>query len=1148
MLLLMGLMPKPAAGASCPCTIWPGSATPSQVTVNDPNAVELGVKFSPDVAGSITGIRFYKGPQNTGTHTGSLWSTSGARLATATFTSETASGWQQVNFASPVNVTANTTYVASYYAPVGNYSANGDYFAAVTDNSPLHAPSSAASGGNGVYAYGADIFPVLSFNNTNYWVDVVFSTTTVPDTTSPTVAITTPFSGATNVGASSDVSAVFSEDIDPATVNTSTFELRNPANNLVGAIVSYNAAAKTTTLNPTADLASNTAYTATLKGGGTDPRIKDVAGNALAASYSWSFTTSSSAPLDQGPGGPILVIKSDSQPFSKYNAEILRAEGLNSFATADVSTVTSTMLNQYDVVVLGEVSLTTAQVTLLTNWVNAGGNLIAMRPDKKLANLLGLTDQASTLSNAYLLASTAAAPGAGITDQTIQFHGVADKYALKSGTSAVATLYSNATIATTNPAVTMRSVGSNGGQAAAFTYDLAKSVIYTHQGNPAWAGQERDGLMPIRPDDLFFGAKVGDVQPDWVDLNKVAIPQADEQQRLLANMVNYMNQDRKPIPKFWYFPKGGKAVIVMAGDDHATANGTVKTFNNLLANSPVNCSVANWECLRATSWIYTDTPVTDTQAANYRAQGFDIGSHISSGCSDWTPASLADNFTSDLTQFRAKYTSLPPQQGNRLHCLVWSDWATLPKVELNNGIRIDMGYYYWPGSWVQNRPGFMTGSGMAMRYGDADGSMIDVYQLPSHLVNESGMTYPQAINTVLDRALGPEGYYGVFGTHYDYSDSFDQQLMASAQARNVPLVSAQQMLDWTDGRNNSSMTQIAWSGSTLNFTASVDGRAGTMLRSMLPLTSSKGTLTGITQNGSPLSYTVDTLKGVSYAIFPASSGTFAATYAVDTTPPTVTVTSPVAGATNVPTSANMAATFSEAMNAATISTTTFELRDPSNALVPAAVTYDSANKVAALDPVLSLTGGATYTATVKGGSSGVKDVAGNALATNRTWSFTAANGPVCPCSLWAPSATPALITANDTQAVELGVKFTADRTGTVSAIRFYKGPQNTGTHTITLWNTAGTALAAATVTNETASGWQTMTFSSPVAINANTTYVASYFAPVGSYSADVGYFANPLDNPPLHVPGAGSGVYKYGGGFPTSTFNNTNYWVDVVFN
>ncbi len=99
----------------------------------------------------------------------------------------------------------------------------------------------------------------------------------------------------------------------------------------------------------------------------------------------------------------------------------------------------------------------------------------------------------------------------------MQFHGTADRYPL-AGATTVATLYTDATTATSNPAVTLRASGPNGGQAAAFTYDLARSVVYTRQGNPAWSGQERDGAPPIRSDDLFFGAASGDVQPDWVDL------------------------------------------------------------------------------------------------------------------------------------------------------------------------------------------------------------------------------------------------------------------------------------------------------------------------------------------------------------------------------------------------------------------------------------------------------------------------------------------------------------------------------------------------------------------------------------------------------------------------------------------------------
>ncbi|GGO65584.1 DUF4082 domain-containing protein [Nonomuraea cavernae] len=158
-----------------PCTLWPDTTVPATVSTSDDRSVELGVKFRATSPGFIRGVRFYKGALNTGTHTGSLWSTSGQLLATATFTNETASGWQQVNFSTPVAVTAGTTYIASYFTPTGHFAVNRAYFTAPYENGPLIAPADAASGGNGVYLYSAtSAFPANTFNASNYWVDPVF--------------------------------------------------------------------------------------------------------------------------------------------------------------------------------------------------------------------------------------------------------------------------------------------------------------------------------------------------------------------------------------------------------------------------------------------------------------------------------------------------------------------------------------------------------------------------------------------------------------------------------------------------------------------------------------------------------------------------------------------------------------------------------------------------------------------------------------------------------------------------------------------------------------------------------------------------------------------------------------------------------------
>jgi hypothetical protein len=144
--------------------------------VPDASAVELGVKFRAEVNGFITALRFYKGSGNTGPHVGNLWTGSGTLLASVAFTNETATGWQQVNLSTPVAIMANTTYVVSYHTPAGFYAFDPQYFSTALTNSPLRALANSEEGGNGVYQYGASSFPNQTYNATNYWVDVVFTT------------------------------------------------------------------------------------------------------------------------------------------------------------------------------------------------------------------------------------------------------------------------------------------------------------------------------------------------------------------------------------------------------------------------------------------------------------------------------------------------------------------------------------------------------------------------------------------------------------------------------------------------------------------------------------------------------------------------------------------------------------------------------------------------------------------------------------------------------------------------------------------------------------------------------------------------------------------------------------------------------------
>lgn len=711
------------------------------------------------------------------------------------------------------------------------------------------------------------------------------------DDSAPTVETANPARGEFGVPVSLTVVVTFRKAMKPGTVSSSSFTLRDSDDRVVPAKVNYESTTHKATLRPTAPLEYSANYKVTIAGGGSG--IQDRRGKTLVSDVSWNFTTGASPPPPptEGPGGPILLIVSSSNPFSSYYAEILRNEGFNEFSVADIALMKSATLKKYDIVILGEFRLAVRQVAMLTAWVGGGGNLIAMRPDKHLARQIGLKDTGTTLRDGYLSINTSKAPGTGLVNETVQFHGPADLYELI-GSSDLATLYAKATVATASPAVTLKKLGK--GFAAAFTYDLARSVVYTRQGNPAWAGTERDGITPIRSDDLFYGAAPFDPQPDWVDLSKVQIPQADEQQRLLANLILNMNYHKKPLPRFWYFPQGFKAVVIMTGDDHGHG-GTVERFMRLQVHDPPNCSLAAWQCVRGTSNIFVGT-ISASNASSVTEQGFEIGLHVYTKCVDWPAETYQQQngalakrdlrkeidaiYSRQLASFAAAYPSIPAPTTNRIDCVTWGDYDTQPQVELSHGIRLDTNYYYWPPKWVGNRPGMFTGSGMPMRFAKLDGSLIDVYQAPTQMTDESGQIYPFTIDSLLSNALGPYEYYGAFtaNMHTDLGKSPGADaIVVAAQARGVPVVSALQMLTWLDGRNGSSFQELKWNGHDLEFTVSV-GAGGNGIRAMLPMRSTAGILDGIRIYGEPVAYVKRTVTGVEYAEFPAPPGRYKASW------------------------------------------------------------------------------------------------------------------------------------------------------------------------------------------------------------------------------------------------------------------------------
>ncbi len=590
----------------------------------------------------------------------------------------------------------------------------------------------------------------------------------------------------------------------------------------------------------------------------------------------WSFTVPSRAPLTRGPGGPVLLALDAEDPYDDFLAEVLRAEGLTAFTTVDVAGLDPGVLRRHEAVLLSRTPPGPA-ADALAGWVRRGGHAVLFRPRGALARLAG-----------HVPAGRAPVPDGRVsTGQPAwaaahPLHGPADVVRVGRGAEVVAQVLPGAGAgARAVPGVTVRRLGERGGRVTAFTWDLARAVVLTRQGNPAWAGREHDGHPPLRPNELFE-APPGEGE-DWVDPGTAEVPHADEQMRLLSRQLVEASADAgRPLPRWWYLPRDHAAAVVLAADDHGVEDGTLAHFRRLVSGDPPGCVVARWECARGTSWIYPEAELTPAEADELVAAGFDLGAHVTTSCQNWSPRSLDLAYARGLRAFRARFPALPAQRGSRLHCVVTSDPLTQPRVERAWGIRLDMNYYRWPPEWVDRREGFMTGSGLPMRFSDLDGGLLDVHQQETHLVDEVFHGDADALRRLVSRARGPQGWVGAFGTHVDFTDSFADDLVSVARGLRVPVVSAEQLLAWTDARAATTYGHPQRDDRHVHFrvrgpSAAEVGGPG-MLRAMMPLRTRDGVVRRVLHHGKDLPHDVREVQGLEYAVFDAVPGGYTVRY------------------------------------------------------------------------------------------------------------------------------------------------------------------------------------------------------------------------------------------------------------------------------
>ena len=1051
-----GGLPARAAGTS---NIWDETTTPGLLADPDTSAVEVGVKFRSDVDGLITGIRFYKSDTNAGTHVGNLWSSDGQLLATADFNNETASGWQQVDFDNPVAIIADTIYVASYHTDVGQYSVDENYFTGSgVDNGHLHALEDGESGGNGVYRYGSSSgFPTNTYRASNYWVDVVFTDNTGPDTTPPTVIVTSPLDSATDVGISTAVTASFSEAMDETTINDTTFELREGGGTLVLATVTYDAATRKASLTPDSPLSLNTQYNATAKGG-TDG-VKDLAGNALAIDKTWSFTTVASAPCASTTNE---IEAENCQAGNRPSEWDITGAGdlsIQGFATDISVNIGETVSFKVDTDA-GDYRL---DIYRMGYYGGMGARKVAtVQPSVSLPqNQPPCLDDSSTglidCSN-WAASASWTVPGDAVS-------GIYFAKAVRDDTGGASHI------------VFIVRDDASDSDILFQTSDTTWQAYNRYGGNSLYAGSgpgtggAADGRAYAVSYNRPFNTRSIDGGQDW--LFNAEYP-----------MVRWLEAN-------------GYDVSYFTGVDS-------DRFGPLILNHKVFLSVGHDEY-----W-------SGGQRANVEAAR-DAGVHLAffSGNQVFWKTRWEDNYRTLVCYKEThNYPNNPDPNDPPTWTGTWRDPRNSPPADggrpenaltgpiftVNDGATTsievpaeDGAMRFWRNTSIAN---LAAGDSATLPFGtlgyewDED---LDNSFRPAGLVRMSTTTVPNA--PVLT------DYGSSFG-----SDTATHHLTLYRHDSGA-LVFGAGTVQWSWGLDSnhdrgSAAADVRMQQATVNLFADMEIQPATL-----------------------------------------QSGLVSATPSVDAAAPNSTITSPPPGA-NVPVGSPVTITGTAADGGGGI-VGGVEMS------VDGGATWHPADGRA--DWTYTWTPASAGAATIM---SRAADDSGNLETPGAGVDVTIGTGGVCttPCSLWDNTTTPGLLADPDTSTVEVGVKFRTDVDGFITGIRFYKSNTNTGTHVGNLWLSDGQLLATATFTNETASGWQQVDFDNPVAVTANTVYVASYHTGVGQYSVDENYFSGSgVDNGHLHAledgESGGNGVYRYGSSsdFPTNTYRASNYWVDVVF-
>jgi hypothetical protein len=576
---------------------------------------------------------------------------------------------------------------------------------------------------------------------------------------------------------------------------------------------------------------------------------------------------------------PILILATDAD-FGTYTGEILKAEGFNEFMVDSIESgkVTTSYLKQFDILILAESKIDPPAKKVITEYVNNGGNLIAFRPDLKLAELFGITPAGEGIGEGYIAIETNSEQGRSLTSKTIQFHGTADKYSLNKGEK-IATLFTSKISSEGFSAVVTNNYGK--GHTVAFSYNLPKSIIYTRQGNPLFAGIEKDSIPGLRGMDLFTDG--------WVDTSNNTINQADEQMVLLSHCIEKMNTTIKPLPRFWYFPDTLKCLVTLTNDGEFRGETDFEPQFRDVDSMGAKMSI----------YILDINKVSKAWVDKWTARGHEIAGHPDDTKEavnpDWY--NMNNVLSMKINEITGKYGL--PMRTNVNHWFVWcgrdangkQNFGAEAKLEEKNGIELDMNYAKYDiksnqGDHFLGLPGTnqgnFTGSGLIMKFADVDGKTINVYQ---HL----NAVYDQEYNEchdpdgffncfkgLMDRSLHNEVYSFIsvksHNDEYYFSKNPLMKMLTYANNNGVPVWTALKLLDFIKMRDNASFTDINWSDNKLSFNLNSSLKHSNGLTFMVPTIYRDKKIKGITVNGKDIRFISRSVKGSEYALVTVNTG------------------------------------------------------------------------------------------------------------------------------------------------------------------------------------------------------------------------------------------------------------------------------------